>query len=303
MILTRGLTLGRARLALRNLLRAVFLPQPDDGAVGALPLILVDGARQEPLDVGSLRRHAAADHLGDRTGHDHRRQIGIEHPMRALHRAFGAGLAEFLLAEPGDHDRQFVRRQRVGIVQHRGDRQILAADRAVDDDLHALDRGEGIDRPPVAAGAIVIEHQHQIISSALRFLAWASICFLYFSRKATLSFGRVFPDAGSVALADLAEKFLHLVEAALIGERGIDDLRQRAGAGDAEQRPRRNQIGEIQRGNCKLFCLLHHRRSADGEIRLELADSSQIHSPAKRGTGRGCLLPPAIRDRHRTTAF
>ena len=35
----------RARLALRVLLDAVFLPEPDDGAVGALPLILVDGAR------------------------------------------------------------------------------------------------------------------------------------------------------------------------------------------------------------------------------------------------------------------
>ena len=116
-------------------------------------------------------------------------RYGIEHAMRALHRAFGAGLAEFFLAETGDHDRQFMRRQRVGIMQHRGDRQILAADRAVDDDLHALDGGEGVDRAPIATRAIVVEDEHQIISSALRFLAWASICFLYFSRNATLSFG------------------------------------------------------------------------------------------------------------------
>jgi hypothetical protein len=53
----------------------------------------------------------------------------------ALHRGFGAVLAEFFLAQAGDHDRQFVRRQRIGVVQHRGDRQVLAAHRAVDDHL------------------------------------------------------------------------------------------------------------------------------------------------------------------------
>jgi hypothetical protein len=52
-------------------------------------------------------------------------------------------LAELLLAQAGDDDRQLVRRQRVGVVQHRGHRQVLAAHRAVDDDLQALDRGEG----------------------------------------------------------------------------------------------------------------------------------------------------------------
>ena len=63
----------------------------------------------------------------------------------------------------------------------------------------------------------------------------------------------------------------------MIGERGIDDLRQRAGAGDAEQRPRRNQIGEIERRDRELLGLLHHRRGADRKIRLELADGGQIH--------------------------
>ena len=53
--------------------------------------------------------------------------------MRALHRALGAVLAELFFGQAGDDDRQFVRRQRVGVVQHRGDRQVLAADRAVDD--------------------------------------------------------------------------------------------------------------------------------------------------------------------------
>ena len=83
-----------ARLAVRHFLQAVLAPQPGHRAVGALPLIFVDGARQEALDVGAFRRDAAADHLGDRSGHDHRRQIGIERAVRALHRAFGALLAQ-----------------------------------------------------------------------------------------------------------------------------------------------------------------------------------------------------------------
>ena len=183
------LDVGCERLAFRNFLGAVFLPEPHDGPVGALPLILVDGARQEPLDIGTLGRDAAADHLGDRAGDHDRRQIGVEHAMRALHGALGAGLAELFLAKSGHHDRQFVRGQRVGIMQHRRDRKVLATHGAIDDDLHALHRGEGVDRPPIAAGTIMVEHQHQIISSALRFLAWASICFLYFSRNAGLSRG------------------------------------------------------------------------------------------------------------------
>jgi hypothetical protein len=42
--------------------------------------------------VRPLRRHAAADHLGDRAGHDHCRQVGIERGGGALHWTFGAGL-------------------------------------------------------------------------------------------------------------------------------------------------------------------------------------------------------------------
>jgi hypothetical protein len=171
MMLTRGFS-PSARLALRDFFGAVLGPQPGHRAVGALPLVLVDGARQEALDVGAFRRHAAADHLGDRAGDDDAGRSGIERRVRALHRAFGA-VWPSSFAQAGDDDRQLVRRQRVGVVQHRGDRQVLAADRAVDDDLQALDRGEGVDRAPIAAGAIVIEDEHQIISSALR-LAWAS---------------------------------------------------------------------------------------------------------------------------------
>ena len=100
MMLTRGFSpswRGFARAASR--FGAELRPQPGHGAVGALPLVLVDGARQEALDVGAFGRHAAADHLGDRAGDDDRRQVGIERRVGALHRAFGAVAAEFLLGQ------------------------------------------------------------------------------------------------------------------------------------------------------------------------------------------------------------
>src|SRR5664279_354947 len=59
------------------------------------------------------------------------------------------GLAEEELGQPSDHDRQFVRWQAIGVMQNRSDGQILAADRAVDDHLHALDRREDVDRTPI----------------------------------------------------------------------------------------------------------------------------------------------------------
>ncbi len=86
--------------------------------------------------------------------------------MRLAHRVLCAVLAEFFLAEARHDDREFVRRQRVGIMKNGRHRQILAADGTVDHDLQALDRREDVDSAPVAAGAIVIEHEHQGISSA-----------------------------------------------------------------------------------------------------------------------------------------
>ena len=77
--------------------------------------------------------------------------------MRAPHRAFGAVAPEFFFRETRDGDRQFVRRQRVGVVEHRRDRQVLATDRTVDDDLEALDRREDVDGAPVAACPVVVE--------------------------------------------------------------------------------------------------------------------------------------------------
>ena len=93
-----------------------------------------------------------------RAGDDDARQIRIERRVRASHRAFGAVAPELLFRQTRDDDRQFVRRQRVGVVQDRRDRQVLATDRAVDDDLQALDRGEDVDSAPVAACPVVVEN-------------------------------------------------------------------------------------------------------------------------------------------------
>ncbi len=152
------------RLARRDLLRSVLLPQPDERAIRALPLVLVDRARQEALDVRAFGRHAAADHLGNGARDNDGRQIGCQRPPGAPHGALCTCLPEFLLGKPRDHDRQFVRRQRVGVVQHRRDGQVLASDGAVDDHLQPLDGGEHVHRPPIAASPVVIENQHHIIS-------------------------------------------------------------------------------------------------------------------------------------------
>ena len=45
---------------------------------------------------------------------------------------------------------------------------------------------------------------------------------------------------------------------------GIDDGSQRTRTGWPHERTRRNQIGEIERGDRELLCLLHDRRRADG---------------------------------------
>ncbi len=164
MMLTRGLDpSGLGTREGRAFLGAELAPEPGQRAVGRLPLVLVDRAGQEALELSALGRHAAADHLGDRARHHHGWALRVEHRMGALHGAFGAGLAEVLFRQARHDDRQLVRRQRVRVVQHRGDGQVLAADRPVDDDLQALDGGEAVDGAPIAAGAVVIEDQHQAL--------------------------------------------------------------------------------------------------------------------------------------------
>ena len=77
--------------------------------------------------------------------------------MGATHRGLGAVAAKFFFREARDDDRQFVRGQGVGVMQHRRDRQVLTTDGAIDDDLKALHRSEHIDGAPIAAGPVVIE--------------------------------------------------------------------------------------------------------------------------------------------------
>ena len=87
-----------------DFLLAVLRPQPRHGSIGALPLIFIDGARQESLDIRAFRRHAPADHLGDRTRHHHRRQVGVQGLVGALHGAFGTMLAKLFFGQPGHDD-------------------------------------------------------------------------------------------------------------------------------------------------------------------------------------------------------
>ena len=108
--------------------------------------------------------------------------------MGALHGPFGALTAELLLRQSGDHDRQFVWRQGIGVMQHRGHRQVLATHGPVDHHLQAFDGGKDVDGTPVAARTIVVKHQrrlagqsrwcfgcaHEPISSALAFLRFFS---------------------------------------------------------------------------------------------------------------------------------
>ena len=138
---------------------AEFGEEPRHRAVGGLPLIFVDRTRQEPLNIRALRCHAATDHLGDGPGDDDGRQRRIEHLPGALHRFLGPA-AHLFLAEPGHHDGQFVRRQRVGVVQDGRHRQVLATHRAVDHHLQTLHGAEGIDGTPVAASAVMVLDQH-----------------------------------------------------------------------------------------------------------------------------------------------
>ena len=106
--------------------------------------------------------------------------------MGALHRLLGAVLPELSLRQSGDDDRKLVGRQRIGVVQHRRDRQVLASDGAVDDHLQSLDRGEDVDGAPISAGAIVIEDQHHTGSSTFEAAAFFASCFL---RNSGRSFG------------------------------------------------------------------------------------------------------------------
>ena len=87
---------------------------------------------------------------------------------------------------------------------------------------------------------------------------------------------RVFPHAGVVAGADIAKEGLHFIEARLARHGRVNDGRQRARAGDAHQRPRGNQIGEVQRGRRLLLGFLNDGCRANGELRLEFRHRREV---------------------------
>ena len=180
------------RLACRNFAQAVFTPQPIHGAVGTLPLVFVNGARQEALNVGALWRDATTNHLGNRTRHDDSRQVRIQGGMRTLHRTFGAFTAQLLFGQASHHNRQLMRWQCIGVVQHRCHGQVFTTDRAIDDHLQTFDGGEHIHRTPITACAVMVQDEgrldgaHVPIASALRF--W--ICFSSKRRVSFLNSGR-----------------------------------------------------------------------------------------------------------------
>ena len=55
--------------------------------------------------------------------------------MGAAQGRLRALLAQFFFGQPGNHDRQFVGRQGIGVMQNRGHRQVFTAHRSVDDHL------------------------------------------------------------------------------------------------------------------------------------------------------------------------
>ena len=161
--------------ARRYFAQAIFAPQPIHGAVGALPLVFIDSARQEALNVGAFWRDAATDHLSDGACDHHGRQVGIQCCMSTLHGTFSAFAAQLLFCQASHHNGQLVRWQAIGVMQHRGDWQVLAAHRAVDHNLQTFDGGEHIHRAPITACAVMVQNERRLdgahvpIASDLRF--------------------------------------------------------------------------------------------------------------------------------------
>ena len=82
-----------------------LIPEPHQCPIRALPLIFVNGARQESLYVGVLGCDATANHFGDGAGDHHAGFFGVKHLVRAPQGALGAALSELFLGQTGDHDR------------------------------------------------------------------------------------------------------------------------------------------------------------------------------------------------------
>ena len=81
-----------------------------------------------------------------------------------------------------------MRRKAVGIMQHRCDRQVFAADRTVNNHLESLYRGERVNCAPIATGAVMVDDEcHDPIASAA--LAAAAFCAANFALNLGRSVG------------------------------------------------------------------------------------------------------------------
>ena len=95
--------------------------------------------------------------------------------MRTLHGTLGTFTAQLFFCQTRHHNGQLVRWQAIGVMQHRGDWQVFAADWAVNDHLQAFDGGEHIHSAPITACAVMVQNERRLdgahvpIASDLRF--------------------------------------------------------------------------------------------------------------------------------------
>jgi hypothetical protein len=251
-MLTRGFDCppcaGLAASALAPFLAPNSRPEPDHGAVGALPLIFIDGARQEALDgvPSTASRRRRSSRRWSRSRQPRAWSGSSVEKARAWRSRCRPGPA--LLAETRDDDRQLMRRQGVGVMQHRGDRQVLAAHRAVDDHLQALDRREGHRRSPSSRRRDRgLGSASALASRALAPPGLAGARF--FARSPDLGLGLGGPRPLRCRRCRRLRRRRSSDRSGLVGQRGIDHLREGAGAGRPHQRARRDQVGEIERRN------------------------------------------------------
>ena len=72
-----GLLAFFTRLKSRYFFAAKIGPEPCECPVCTLPLIFINSAGQKALNIGAFRGHPTPDHLSDRAGNDHSRQMRI----------------------------------------------------------------------------------------------------------------------------------------------------------------------------------------------------------------------------------
>ena len=135
---------------------AKFRENPRHGPICRLPLIFINCTRKEPLNCCSLWRNATANHLGNRTSYNDRRQSRIQGFPCTLHCPLCPVTTQFFFAKASGHNGQFMWGQRVSIVQDRCNRQIFAPNRAINNNLKPLNCAKRIDGSPISTRTIMI---------------------------------------------------------------------------------------------------------------------------------------------------